>query len=84
MRWTVLSGGAALLAAAGLLSACAGSMGGTASNSVAMEPISFAEIPGWADDKQAEALAAFRRSCPRLESSADTRISTDGDRKSVV
>lgn len=84
MRWTVPSGGAALLAAAGLLSACAGSMGGTAPNSVAMEPISFSEIPGWTDDKQAEALAAFRRSCPQLEASADTRISTDGGSKIVT
>ena len=62
MRWSVLSGGAALLAA-GLLAACAGN-GGAAENRVGMVPISFNEIAGWTEDKQDEALAAFRRSCP--------------------
>lgn len=83
MRWTVLSGGAALLAAAGLLSACAGSAT-TSPNKVAMAPISFNEIPGWSDDKHAEALATFRKSCPRLSVSADTRISTDGGERVVT
>src|SRR5215510_12991460 len=54
MRWSVLSGGTALLAAAGLLSACAG--GGAAANRVAMAPISYNEIGGWADDKQAKTV----------------------------
>ena len=67
MRWTVLSGGAAWLAAAGLLAACAGSMGGSTENKVAMAPTSFNEIAGWAEDKHGEALAAFRRSCPKLD-----------------
>ncbi len=66
-------GGAALLAAAGLLSACAGTVA-TAENNVAMEPMSFNEIAGWADDRQAEALAAFRRSCPKLVGGGDSRI----------
>lgn len=83
MRWTVLAGGAALLAAAGLLSACAGGVGGPAASSVAMAPISFNEIPGWADDKQAEALATFRHSCPKLQTSPDTRIVTDGGEKTI-
>ncbi len=83
MRWTVPSGGAALLAVAGLLSACAGSVGGTATNKVAMAPISFNEIPGWSDDKHAEALAAFRHSCPKLVTTTDARITTDGGEKTV-
>jgi membrane-bound lytic murein transglycosylase A len=48
-----------------------------------MAPISFNEIPGWANDKQAEALAAFRRSCPKLQNSPDTRIATDGGEKVI-
>jgi membrane-bound lytic murein transglycosylase A len=84
MRWTVLSGGAALLAAAGLLSACAGGPGGTAANKVPMAPISFSEISGWADDNQAEALATFRRSCPKLIAGPDTKIVTDGGEKTVT
>ncbi len=84
MRWTVPSGGAALLAVAGLLSACANGAGVSGPGGVAMAPTSFNEIPGWADDRQSEALAAFRRSCPRLEASGDTRISTDGGAKVVT
>jgi membrane-bound lytic murein transglycosylase A len=84
MRWTVLSGGTVLLAVAGLLSACASGAGGTAPNKVAMAPISFNEIPGWSDDRHAEALAAFRRSCPRIGASGDTRISTDGGEKIIT
>lgn len=66
MRWTVAAGGAALLAAAGLLSACAGTTGSAVENKVGMAPISFNEIAGWNDDKQFEALVAFRRSCPTI------------------
>ncbi len=33
-----------------------------------LEPASFATLDGWAGDGHAEALAAFRRSCPRLSS----------------
>jgi len=84
MRWTVLSGGAALaVAAAGLLSACAGTNGG-ATNRVAMSPISFNEIAGWSDDRQSEALAAFRRSCPKLETAPETKIVTDGGEKTIT
>jgi membrane-bound lytic murein transglycosylase A len=84
MRWTVLSGGAALaVVAAGLLSACAGT-GGGATNRVAMSPISFNEIAGWSDDRQSEALAAFRRSCPKLETTPETRIVTDGGGKTIT
>ncbi|MCY4549933.1 MAG: MltA domain-containing protein [Defluviicoccus sp.] len=31
----------------------------------ALEPVSFADLPGWAADRHAEALVAFRRSCTR-------------------
>jgi membrane-bound lytic murein transglycosylase A len=81
MRWSVLSGGGALLAAAGLLSACAG---GAAENKVGMVPISFNEIAGWTDDKQDEALAAFRQSCPRLIAAPDSKIVTDGGQKTIT
>jgi membrane-bound lytic murein transglycosylase A len=81
MRWSVLSGGGALLVAAGLLSACAG---GGAQNQVGMVPISFNEIAGWTDDKQDEALAAFRRSCPKLTTSPESKILTDGGQKTVT
>jgi len=84
MRWTVLSGGAAWLAAAGLLAACAGSVGGSTEQRVAMAPISFNEIAGWAEDKHGEALVAFRRSCPKLTSGPDTRIATDGGAKTIT
>lgn len=84
MRWSFLSGGAALLVAAGLLSACAGGGGSAAESKVRMAPISFNEIPGWTDDRQGEALGAFRRSCPKLVSGPDTKIVTDGGEKTVT
>jgi membrane-bound lytic murein transglycosylase A len=84
MRWSVLSGGAALLAVAGLLSACAGGVGGNTNAKVAMAPISFNEIPGWSDDKHAEALAAFKNSCPKLVTGGETRIITDGGEKVIA
>jgi membrane-bound lytic murein transglycosylase A len=83
MRWSILAGGV-LLAAAGLLSACAGTRGSAADNKVRMAPISFNEIPGWTEDRQGEALGAFRRSCPRLTAGSDTRIVTDGGEKTVT
>jgi membrane-bound lytic murein transglycosylase A len=83
MRWSVLAGGV-LLAAAGLLSACAGNGSTAVENKVRMSPISFNEIPGWVDDRQGEALGAFKRSCPRLTSSPDTKIVTDGGEKVVT
>ena len=79
MRWTVLSGVAAWLAAAGLLAACADGTGPANEQRVAMAPISFNEISGWADDKHAEALASFRRSCPKLTAGPDTKIADDMD-----
>ncbi len=82
MRWSVLSGGAAVLAA-GLLAACAGN-GGAAENKVGMTPISFNEIAGWTEDKQDEALAAFRRSCPKLIAAPESKIVTDGGQKTIT
>ncbi|MGE5150884.1 MAG: murein transglycosylase A [Rhodospirillaceae bacterium] len=83
MRWSVLAGGV-LLAAAGLLSACAGTGGSAVENKVRMAPISFNEIPGWVDDRQGEALVAFKRSCPKLTSSPDSKIVTDGGEKTIT
>jgi membrane-bound lytic murein transglycosylase A len=83
MRWSLLAGGV-LLAAAGLLSACAGTRGSATENKVHMAPISFNEIPGWVDDRQGEALVAFKRSCPKLIASPDTKIATDGGEKIVT
>ena len=83
MRWSVSVGGA-LLAAAGLLSACAGTSGSAVDNKVRMVPISYNEIPGWTDDRQAEALTAFRRSCPKLTAGPDTKIVTDGGEKTIA
>lgn len=81
MRWTMLAGGAACIAASALLAACAGRPG---TPPVAMSPISFNEIGGWADDKQSEALVAFRRSCPKLTAGAETRIVTEGGSKTIT
>lgn len=84
MRWTALPGRAACLAVAGLLAACAGSGTGAPEKRVAMAPISYNEIAGWADDKHAEALVAFRKSCPRLVAGGDVKIVTDGGEKTVA
>ena len=84
MRWSVLSGGAMWLAVAGLLSACAGGGASAPEKRVAMAPISFNEIAGWADEKHGEALATFRRSCPKLTAGPDVKIATDGGEKTVT
>jgi membrane-bound lytic murein transglycosylase A len=84
MRWGIRCSGGALLAVAGLLSACSGGLGGGAQNKVAMAPISYNEIAGWADDRHAEALATLRISCPRLVAGPETKIVTDGGEKTVT
>lgn len=84
MRWSLLAGSAALLAVAGLLSACASTTGAPPQQRVSMEPTSYNEIAGWAEDRHAEALAAFRRSCPRLTAGPDMKIATDGGEKTIT
>lgn len=84
MRWAVLSGGAVWLAVAGLLSACAGEGTVAPEKRVALAPISFNEVAGWGDDKHAEALAAFRRSCPKLAAGPETKIATDGGERTIT
>jgi len=84
MRGSFLSGGATLLVAASLLSACASGGVNVAENKARMAPISFNEIPGWADDRQGEALVAFKRSCPKLTASSESKIVTDGGEKTVT
>jgi membrane-bound lytic murein transglycosylase A len=37
-----------------------------------LEPVAYDALPGWTDDDQSEALAAFLRSCPKL--GGDTRF----------
>ena len=49
-----------------------------------MMPTSFNEIPGWGEEKHAEALAAFKRSCPKLVAGADSKIVTEGGEKTVT
>ena len=84
MRWTILSGVAAWLAAAGLLAACAAGTGPASEQRVAMAPISYNEISGWSDDKHADALASFRLSCPRLTVGPATKVGTDGGFRTIT
>ena len=83
MRRSTFAGGLALLAA-GFLSACASTPGSAPPQRISMEPTSYNEIAGWAGDRHAEALAAFRRSCPRLVAGPDIRIATDGGEKTIT
>jgi membrane-bound lytic murein transglycosylase A len=80
MAWNA---GVAMLLGAGLLAGCAGGASAPREPRVAMTPISYNEIPGWGDDRQGEALVAFKRSCPRLVA-ADSRIATDGGEKTIA
>lgn len=84
MRQSFLAGGLALLAAAGFLSACASTPGSAPQQRISMEPTSYNEIAGWADDRHAEALATFRRSCPKLTTGPDVKIATDGGEKTIT
>jgi membrane-bound lytic murein transglycosylase A len=83
MRGSLLAGGLTLLVA-GFLSACASTPGSAPQQRIAMEPTSYNEIAGWAGDRHAEALATFRRSCPRLTAGPDVRIATDGGEKTIT
>ena len=84
MRRRLLAGVAALFAAAGLLAACAATPGSPPQQRISMEPTSYNEIAGWAQDRHAEALVAFRRSCPKLTAGPDVRIATDGGEKTIT
>lgn len=80
-RW--LFGALGLVALAG----CAGDESGSGERSrrASLATVSFAELPGWRDDNLAEAVAAFRRSCPRLTAGGDTRIAAEnGERRNTV
>jgi membrane-bound lytic murein transglycosylase A len=50
------------------LSACAGAAPETAP--LVLRPASFGDLPGWKEDRQADALAAFARSCAHIQSQA--------------
>lgn len=49
-----------------LLAACAGPRTASESAPLVLRPASFGDLPGWKDDRQDEALAAFQRSCARI------------------
>lgn len=51
----------ALVALTGLAQAAAGAAAGD--RDVRLQPVAFADLPGWAEDDHAEALRAFRQSC---------------------
>jgi membrane-bound lytic murein transglycosylase A len=38
-----------------------------------LQPVAFADLPGWTSDRQSEALVALRRSCPRLTAGSPAR-----------
>jgi membrane-bound lytic murein transglycosylase A len=58
-------GGVLLLAA---LSACTAQSppSSPVRHSLQLQSVSFSDLPGWSQDRHAEALAAFRRSCERI------------------
>jgi membrane-bound lytic murein transglycosylase A len=69
-----------------LLSACGTTAPEKESAPLVLRPASFNDLPGWADDNQTEALAAFRRSCARILKKdpdqlfgSDKRTGTYGD-----
>ncbi len=57
----------------GLLAACEQKPPVEAPPRLLLTPVSFTELPGWAEDRQGEALPAFLRSCGRLERQPDDR-----------
>lgn len=60
MRWWRLAAGAALLA----LASCAEAP--PPADRLTLQRVDFSSLPGWRDDRVAEALPALRRSCARL------------------
>ncbi len=39
----------------------------TENSTLVLKPASFADLPGWSNDRQSETLDAFRKSCSRIE-----------------
>jgi len=69
------------LAGALLLAACVAPApsGPVAPGSMQLTPVDFAQLPGWAEDDAAAALASFQRSCARLAvMPADQRLGGAG------
>ncbi len=62
-RWLRQAAGLALSL---LLAACVVAPPPSAGPHMALAPVSFTDLPGWAQDDSAAALAAFARSCARL------------------
>ncbi|QQS10651.1 MAG: MltA domain-containing protein [Rhodospirillales bacterium] len=50
--------------------------GGEVGRRPALAPVAFAELPQWGVDGQADALAALKRSCPRISVGDGTRVAT--------
>ncbi|HEY0194180.1 MAG TPA: MltA domain-containing protein [Kofleriaceae bacterium] len=51
----------------------------TPRDALTLTKVAFKDLPGWADDKLAEAVASFLRSCARLRELADdAAVGTDG------
>jgi membrane-bound lytic murein transglycosylase A len=69
----------ALVPVVGLLGACEKAPPVAGPPQLLLTPVSYAELPGWVEDGQAEALPAFLRSCGRLERQPDARpVGPDG------
>ncbi len=62
-----------LAAALGLLGACEKKSRVEGPPRLLLTPVSYADLPDWAEDGQAEALPAILRSCGRLERQPDSR-----------
>src|SRR5262245_7668415 len=65
----ILSAGCALLL---LLAACETNPPPPPPDRLTLSPARFVDLPGWSDDRQAEAFTALRRSCRRLNGLGDT------------
>ena len=44
-----------------------------AAERVILEPVGYDALPGWHEDRHGEALATFRRTCPRLQKIASDK-----------
>ncbi|HWO21879.1 MAG TPA: MltA domain-containing protein [Kofleriaceae bacterium] len=64
--------GSAAAADAGTGAGSAADGAGSPHDTLTLTRVTFAELPGWADDKHAEALGSFLRSCEQIGKLADT------------